>query len=484
MSERPESVAARFRKLPLRVDDATIRIAEEETSRVSVRDGVAEPSRVRLDRGAMIYVQIEGGIGYAATSDFSDEGLRAAADAASEWAKLSRGKSVFTSPPPKLPRPEGRYESKRGTTETLGRKEQVDLLLRECESAKIDSRIVERSASILSVRAEELLASHSGGEAFAEQYFLAPSLAVTAYDKGRSEGRSFGGRYGGFCQQGGFEILERAGFSGSGKQTAEEAIELLSAPNCPSGEMSLLLMPDQMMLQIHESIGHPLEIDRILGDERNYAGQSFVSLDMFGKYAYGSSLLNVTYDPTDPIEFASFAFDDEGTKAERVHLIKDGLLLRGLGGTTSASRLGDPSMAIATTRACAWNRPPIDRMSNLNVEPGTSSLEEMIASVELGVMMKTNLSWSIDDSRNKFQFGCEWGRMIRDGKLAEVVRSPNYRGISATFWRSLAMVGSPSTREVLGVPHCGKGEPNQVLRVGHASPACLFDKVVVFGGEA
>jgi predicted Zn-dependent protease len=250
--------------------------------------------------------------------------------------------------------------------------------------------------------------------------------------------------------------------------------------------MDVVLMPDQMMLQIHESIGHPLELDRILGDERNYAGTSFVTLDMFGRFQYGSPLLNVTYDPTRNVEFASFAFDDEGLPAERSFLIKDGLLLRPLGGSSSLQRAQRrvPELAgVATTRACAWNRPPIDRMSNLNVEPGESSLQEMIAATECGVLMKTNRSWSIDDSRNKFQFGCEWGQMIRDGQLAEVVRDPNYRGVSREFWRSLTMVGRPETVEVMGTPYCGKGEPNQAVRVGHASPACRFSDIDVFGAE-
>jgi len=268
--------------------------------------------------------------------------------------------------------------------------------------------------------------------------------------------------------------------------TAEEALQLLAAPNCPGGRMDVVLMPDQMMLQIHESIGHPLELDRILGDERNYAGTSFVTMDMFGTFQYGSPLLNVTYDPTRGNEFASFAFDDEGTSAQRTFLIRDGLLLRPLGGTSSLQRArrAVPTLAgVATTRASAWNRPPIDRMSNLNVEPGASSLDEMIAATELGVLMKTNRSWSIDDSRNKFQFGCEWGRMIRGGQLAEVVRDPNYRGVSRDFWRSLAMVGTPETVAVMGTPYCGKGEPNQAVRVGHASPACRFSGVDVFGAE-
>ena len=202
---------------------------------------------------------------------------------------------------------------------------------------------------------------------------------------------------------------------------------------------------------------------------------------MFGTYRYGSDLLDVTYDPTIPNQFASYGFDDEGLPARKEFIIRKGILERGLGATISQARLH--MAGVANARACSWNRPPIDRMANLNLEPGKSSLEEMIASVERGVYLRTNNSWSIDDSRNKFQVGCEWGRMIENGKLTHVVKKPNYRGISATFWRNLKRVGNRDTFEVLGTPNCGKGEPNQSVRVGHASPACLFADVDVFGGE-
>jgi predicted Zn-dependent protease len=235
-----------------------------------------------------------------------------------------------------------------------------------------------------------------------------------------------------------------------------------------------------MILQIHESIGHPLELDRILGDERNYAGTSFVSLEMFGHYQYGSELLNVTFDPTAPVQAASYGFDDEGTAAERKYIIQNGILKRPLGATTSQLRAG--LSGVANARACAWNRPPIDRMANLNMEAGTSSFEELVGSIENGVLMDTNRSWSIDDSRNKFQFGCELGRRIHQGRLREIVRNPNYRGLSAQFWRSLSGVGNQDTYRVMGLPNCGKGEPNQMLHVGHAAPACVFRKVEVFGG--
>jgi predicted Zn-dependent protease len=243
----------------------------------------------------------------------------------------------------------------------------------------------------------------------------------------------------------------------------------------------VLLAPDQMILQIHESIGHPLELDRILGDERNFAGTSFVTPEMFGTYRYGSDLLNITFDPTRPEELASYAFDDEGTQAQKVHLIRDGILERPLGGAISQQRAGLPG--VANARADNWNRPPIDRMANLNLEPGDASFDDLVGGIERGVMMETNCSWSIDDSRNKFQFGCERGRMIEKGKLTHVVKNPNYRGISERFWRNLVRVGSADTLKVLGTPYCGMGEPSQVIRVGHASPACVFSNVDVFGGE-
>ena len=241
-----------------------------------------------------------------------------------------------------------------------------------------------------------------------------------------------------------------------------------------------MLAPDQMMLQIHESVGHPLELDRILGDERNFAGSSFVNLEDFGTLQYGSELMNIVFDPTVDNQLASYNYDDGGMPATKEHLIKDGVLLRGLGGIESQIRSGIEG--VSNLRASSWNRIPIDRMANINLEPGVSTKEEIIGSIERGVYMESNRSWSIDDYRNKFQFGCEYAKLIENGELTKVVKNPNYRGITNPFWRSLSMTGNEDTYEVFGTPNCGKGEPNQVERVGHASPLCKFDKVQVFGG--
>jgi len=221
-------------------------------------------------------------------------------------------------------------------------------------------------------------------------------------------------------------------------------------------------------------------VDRILGDEHNYAGWSFVREADFGKLQYGSKIMNITFDPTVDNQFACYGYDDGGLKAERDFIIKDGLLVKGLGGKESQLRSGVPG--VANFRASSWNRAPIDRMANLNLEPGDSTFDEIIAAVDHGVYMETNRSWSIDDYRNKFQFGCEYGKLIENGKLTKTVKNPNYRAISNPFWNSLKMLGNSDTFEVYGTPYCGKGEPNQVIRVGHASPVCLFENVEIFGG--
>jgi predicted Zn-dependent protease len=475
-----ESLEKRFRSIAPAVQFCSLRYVEERDQVVQVRQNVLEPVQNSTDMGVMITVVHEGGIGYGATSDLSESGLARAAADARDWAKRTAGSGIVDFSALPMPSSKGEYRSPVEIPwDSISLEDKIDLLRRESARLGVDPRIVDWEASVWYTETDSVYLTADGGRVEQHLRQVVPSLAATANDGPETQTRSLGGR--GYCRQGGLEVLAHVGFHDAAPRLAEEALILLAAPNCPTGKMDLLLDPDQMILQIHESIGHPLELDRILGDERNYAGTSFVTPDMFGKYRYGSELLDVTYDPTIPNQFASYGFDDEGLPARKEFIIRKGILERGLGATISQARLG--MAGVANARACSWNRPPIDRMANLNLEPGKSSLEEMIASVERGVYLKTNNSWSIDDSRNKFQFGCEWGRMIENGKLTHVVKKPNYRGISATFWRNLKAVGNRDTFQVLGTPNCGKGEPNQSVRVGHASPTCLFADVDVFGGE-
>lgn len=473
----------RFQAAAPAVDFCSIRLVQERTEVVSVRNDHVEPVTERVDAGAMITVVDGGGLGYAATSDLSPAGLARAAARAREWAQESASAAVTDFSKAVVRAPHGQYRTPvRVAWSNWSLSDKLDLLRTEVASmaGAGDDRIVERTASLMRVASDTVYLTADGGEVVQEIEVLAPDAMVIAHAAGVTQRRGTGFR--GLTRQGGMEILDQVRFRGMGERVRGQALELLGAQDCPSGTMDLVLAPDQMMLQIHESIGHPLELDRILGDERNYAGTSFVTLDMFGSYRYGSELLNVTFDPTVDGELAAYGFDDEGTRAERQWLIKDGILLRPLGGASSQARSG--LAGVGNSRACSWNRPPIDRMANLNVEAGALRFDELIGQVERGVYMETNASWSIDDSRNKFQFGCEWARLIENGKLGAVVRNPNYRGISATFWRNLAGVGDASTVDVLGTPYCGKGEPNQVIRVGHASPTCLFRDIAVFGGHS
>lgn len=480
-----ERLKTRSRELQCGAGFWSLRYVDSLHTEIAVRSGVAEPTRVASDAGAMLTVIDDGGLGYAATADLTRTGLQAALDRAHAWARVCAQRPVTRFETPASAAARGVF-----TTPNLDRAPPdasglLDLLMAEDAAAGRDPRIVDRSASITVSEVGQLWLTNHGGEVEQHHRYIRPGLTATAHAAGRTQTRSLAGQYNGFCRQGSAEVVDASGLVGSGARVADEALQLLAAPDCPRGVMDLLVMPDQMMLQIHESIGHPLELDRILGDERNFAGTSFVTPDMFGRYRYGSELLDVTSDPTRPEQFASYAFDDEGERAAKVYLIERGILVRPLGSALSARRAADLGYRfdpVANARACNWNRPPIDRMANLNIEPGTSSLAAMIASVEQGLLVRTNVSWSIDDSRNKFQFGCEWGQLIENGKLTRVVRNPNYRGVSANFWRSLKAVGDASTFEVMGTPYCGKGEPGQIIRVGHASPACLFGAVDVFGG--
>jgi len=469
----------RFHRVSPKADFASLRYMDERTEVLHMRQNILQPIHTVRDTGAMITVIDRGGLGYAATSDLSEEGLARAARRALAWAERTRGLCVTDFSRIEMPKPQAEWSSPvQMPWESVYLKEKIEWLRRESERLKSDPRIVDWSAAVMNVQTDSFYVTSQEGRGWQHFSHMIPYLSAVASEGPETQVRTLGGR--GFCQQGGWEVLDRVGFRTMAPQIASEALELLYAPNCPSGKMDLVIDPDQMILQIHESIGHPLELDRILGDERNYAGTSFVTPDMFGTYRYGSELLNITYDPTRPEQFASYGLDDDGLPAKREFIIRQGILERPLGGTISQARAGLPG--VANSRASTWNRPPIDRMANLNLEPGTSTVIDLISGVEKGIYLKTNCSWSIDDSRNKFQFGCEWGRLIENGKLTQVVKKPGYRGISATFWRSLTGVGEESTFRVMGTPNCGKGEPNQVIRVGHASPVCRFRDVEVFGG--
>ncbi len=466
--------------IDVKADWVGLRYVKENTGFRLVRDGKPEANTRESKQGIMVEVLVNGQFAYYGTSRLDSAGIQAAAERAVKLADAASKFSLHSFGVEARPVAKGSYRSPYQTpADAFSPGELSELLVKATSELKVSDKIVNTNAMARTVETESHFVSSNGSDVEQQYLMISADYSAIAHEGGVTQKRTDGGLLA-KSYQAGMEVFNEADVLARCRNIGAEAVELLTADECPTGTMDLLLAPDQMMLQIHESVGHALEIDRILGDERNYAGWSFVRLDDFGKLQYGSDLMNITFDPFVENQFASYAYDDGGLKAEKEFLIKNGLLLRGLGGMESQLRSG--INGVANFRASSWNRAPIDRMANLNLEAGDSSYDEIIGSVEKGVFMTSNRSWSIDDYRNKFQFGCEYGKLIENGKITRTVKNPNYRAISNPFWRSLKKVGNKDTFEIYGTPFCGKGEPNQIIRVGHASPLCLFDKVEIFGG--
>ncbi len=457
-----------------------LREVKEVTTTRYVRDRNPQSNGRSVSHGVMIEVLANGQFGYASTNHLDLANIQLTAERAYQQAKNASSWAVHRFTVAQRPKAIGQYFSPfLKPANAIAPKEINELLIEICDALKVSDQIVKTSAYAVVTEMETKFVSSNGSDIYQKFLAIATDYAATAQDGAVIQRRGDNGQLA-RCNQIGVEVFDRDSILQRAKIVGEQAVELLSADECPTETTALVLAPDQMLLQIHESIGHPLEIDRILGDERNYAGGSFVKLEDFGTMQYGSALMNVTFDPTRAGEFASYGFDDAGIPATKQYLIKEGKLLRGLGSLESQTRSG--INGVANARATSWNRPAIDRMANINLEAGEHSFASTIANIERGVYMESNRSWSIDDYRNKFQFGCEYAKLIENGKLTKTLRNPNYRGITNQFWRSLAKVGDRHTVEAFGSPFCGKGEPNQVIRVGHASPVCLFENIEVFGG--
>ncbi|MEV8513948.1 TldD/PmbA family protein [Dactylosporangium sp. NPDC051484] len=299
-------------------------------------------------------------------------------------------------------------------------------------------------------------------------------ISATVIGDGETQRRSYPSYRGQYGTRG-WELVDELDLGAHAARIAEEARALLSAPQCPAGETTLILGSEQMALQIHESVGHAIELDRILGWEAAFAGTSWLDLAKLNQLRYGSELMNITIDPTIPGALGSFGYDDEGTPASQRFAVRDGIWVGTLAGRDSAAVAGLDYAG--SVRADGWARLPMVRMTNVGLLPGPHTLEEMIAATDDGVLMDLNRSWSIDDKRLNFQFGCEIGWEIKNGKLGRMLRNPTYTGIGPRFWGSMDMLSS----EIVswGTPNCGKGQPGQIGHTGHPAAAARFQNVRV-----
>ncbi len=467
-----------FNKYKTSADFVAFKMVREKTRDYSVRNGKTEELTEFVDCGVLIEIMINGHMGYGATSELTTDGVKNAFLTAHAMTKKSSENSIYKFDKRIRPSAQGRYQTPRKTKlDQLSMTSIFDFLKKTSLALKSSDQIISAISDAMLIECVQNYFSSEGTEIYQDFDIIVQSMSATASNDTETQKRSLhGGR--GNCVQAGAEFFQMDRALSECQQISSEALELLTAENCPSETCDIILAPDQMLLQIHESIGHPLELDRILGDERNFAGWSFVQPNDFGQLQYGSPMMNVVFDPTVTNELASYAFDEVGNKAEKKHLIKNGVLMAGLGSLESQVR--SHISGVANSRSSSWNRAPIDRMANINLEPGTQTLDQMIANVERGVMMFANRSWSIDDYRRKFQFGCEYAKLIENGKITKTLKNPNYRGVTVPFWNSLS--GLTKDSEAYGSPYCGKGEPSQIIRVGHSSPYAHFKNIEVFGG--
>jgi TldD protein len=455
---------------------ADVRYTATYQQDVRVRNGEVEHLTSTVDRAAGVRVLVGNGWGFAATSDTSERSIRATAKRALEVAAASNIAStievVLSDVEPHVASWSSQFEIDPWSV-PFDRK--IDHLLAATEPMRGDPRIHQVSGDISSYRQEKVFVSTVGS--FIEQSTteMGGGIEAVAIAGDEFQRRTYPNPFGGDFQAAGWEFIEKLDLANRALQIRDEAIALLTAPRAPAGRFDLIVGSSQLALQVHESCGHPTELDRALGLEISLAGGSFLQPDMLGKFRYGSDLVNIVADATVPRSIGSFGFDDDGVPAQRFHLIRDGIFVDYLSGRDTAPILGRRSNG--TVRAESAARIPIIRMTNINLEPGTTPLADIIADTKRGVFVDTNKSWSIDDLRLNFQFGCEVAWEIENGRLGRLLKNPLYTGITPEFWRSCDAVADAASWQIWGLPNCGKGDPMQTMRVAHGAPAARFRNV-------
>ncbi|MGE5273458.1 MAG: TldD/PmbA family protein [Verrucomicrobiota bacterium] len=355
--------------------------------------------------------------------------------------------------------------------------DKVALCLR-AEEAMRRPEVKVTQASVRALREHKLFLSSDGAEIDQELVECGGGIDATAVGAdGIVQERSYPSAHVGSSAQAGWEYVDGLALEREAPRVAEQAAELLRADECPAAVTTVVIDHEQMQLQVHESVGHPTELDRIYGTEAAYAGTSFLAADDLGTLRYGSEHMNITADPTTPLGLGTFGFDDEGVQAERVPIVSEGVLSGFLTSRETAARIGRG--AGGSMRADGWQRMPLVRMTNLHLEPGAGTLEELISEVDEGVYLETNRSWSIDDKRLNFQFGTQMAWEIRRGKLGRLLRDATYTGVTPVFWGSLDRVAGPEAWIMYGLTNCGKGQPGQHAHVSHGASPARFRNVQV-----
>jgi len=458
---------------------ADVRVVNNRTQNIAVRDGVVESLNDAETIGFGVRVLADGAWGFASSRDLTAEESDRVTELAVQLARSAArvpGQVVDLGPP----------VASRGVYQTpiridpfrLPLEEKLGLLMAaDAEMAKVPGLRVRRG-NLTFIREQKWFANTEG--AFTEQtiYETGGGIQATAVGNGEVQSRSYPASFGRQQVTAGWEAAQGWDLPGNAGRVAGEAVALLTADPCPSEiTTDLILGGDQVALQVHESCGHPIELDRVFGSEAAYAGTSFLTTEKLGTFRYGSEVVNLTAESLRPLGLGTFGWDDEGVPAQSTPIVRNGLFLGYLMSRETATRLGMTSNGCM--RASGWNRIPLVRMTNVSLEPGTWDLQDLIADTEDGIYMETNRSWSIDDKRYNFQFGTEIGYEIKNGKLGRMLRNPTYTGITPQFWNSCDAVCNAEHWVMWGTPNCGKGQPGQVAHTGHGAAPARFRKIRV-----
>ncbi len=436
---------------------------------VSTKNGRVEAVSDVESEGIGVRVLVDGAWGFACDRRLDEAGAREAAVRSCAFARAAGGRGARVLAP---------VEPQRGTYRTaveidpfsVSLADKVELCLR-AETALERPEVKVAEAFVRAHREHKVLVTSEGTDVEHEIVECGGGIDAMAVGDGSTQIRSYPSAHGGLSCQSGWEYVVGLQFEREAPRVAEQAVALLHAPECPSGVMDVVIDAEQVELQVHESVGHPTELDRVLGSEASYAGTSFLRPNDIGSLRYGSEHMNITADPTTPGGLGTFAFDDEGVPAAPLPIVREGVLVGWLG----SREVGFPG----SMRADSWSRMPLVRMTNLHLDPGEGTLDELIAGVDHGLFLETNKSWSIDDKRLNFQFGTQIAWEIVDGKLGRMVRDATYTGITPQFWGSLDAVAGPDEWRLHGLTNCGKGQPGQAAHVSHGAAPARFRKVQV-----
>jgi TldD protein len=462
---------------------ADVRVIDERSRALATKNGKIGNASDARSQGFNVRVLVNGAWGFASSADMGPKAIEATAGRAVEIAKASaKVKQSDVQLVPEKPATADWTTPHKIDPFTISIERNLALLQKIDTELRSVKGVTLAETNLNFRREEQWFYSSEGADIHQTKYTTGAGYVAYAFAGSEIQKRSYPNSFGGQWQNKGYELIDELKLVENARRIGEEAVALHSAGQCPQGVFDIILESSQLGLQIHESVGHPIELDRVLGMEANFAGTSFLTLDKLRTLKYGSDLVNVVADARQEHGpgLGTFAFDDEGVPAQCTPIISSGLFTGYLSSRETAALIGLQRSG-GTLRAENWNRLPIIRMTNISILPGEKplTLEQLIASTDHGILFQTNRSWSIDDKRYNFQFGTEIGWEIKNGKRVRMLKNPSYSGITTEFWNSMDAICSRDEWTLWGTPNCGKGQPQQVMGTGHGASPARFRKVKV-----